>query len=160
MSNRSGIGYDVHRLVAGGPLVLCGVTIPHSHRLEGHSDADVATHAVIDAMLGAVALGDLGTHFPPGDPAFAGIASLVLLERARELVGERAARVVHVDVTVIAEAPRLAPHVGAMREQLARTLGVELEAISIKATTHEGLGPLGRGEGIAALAVVTVDVTG
>lgn len=157
MTCRSGIGYDVHRLVPGRPLVLGGVTVPHSHGLAGHSDADVATHAVIDAMLGAVALGDLGTHFPPTDPAFAGISSLVLLERTRELLAGRAARVVHADVTVIAEAPRLAPHVDAMRERLARALGVDPEAMSVKATTHEGLGPLGRGEGIAALAVVSVE---
>ena len=153
---RSGIGYDVHPLVAGRRLVLAGVSIEFERGLAGHSDADVVAHAIGDALLGALALGDLGTHYPPDDPQLAGISSLDLLRDVAGRVRERQARVVHVDATVVAERPRLAPHVPAMRRNIAAALGVEVAAVSIKATTHEGLGTLGRGEGMAALAVATV----
>lgn len=154
---RVGIGYDVHRLVPGRPLVLGGVTIPHERGLDGHSDADVLLHAVMDAMLGALALGDIGQHFPPGDTAFRNISSLILLERVSALVAERGWSLGNVDITVIAEAPRIAPYAEAMRGNLAAATGITTDRISIKATTNEGLGFLGRQEGIAALAVALLD---
>lgn len=154
--SRSGIGYDVHRLVAGRPLVLGGVSIPHSHGLEGHSDADVVLHAICDAILGACALGDIGQHFPPSDDAFRGIDSLLVLQRVIELVTAADCRVVHIDAMVVAEAPRIAPHVPAMRERIATAAGLPPSAVSIKATTNEGLGFAGRQEGIAAMATATV----
>jgi len=153
---RAGIGYDIHRLVTGRPLVLGGVEIPHPTGLAGHSDADVAAHAIGSALLGALALGDLGRHFPPGDPRFAAISSRVLLERIAALVRDRGAEIVNVDVTVVAEAPRLAPHIESMRERLAASLGVAVGQVSVKAATNEGCDAIGRGEAIAAHAVASV----
>lgn len=151
---RIGTGFDVHALVAGRPLVLGGVTVPHTHGLAGHSDADVLLHAVADALLGALALGDLGQWFPPGDPRYAGADSGALLARVVERVHREGWRTGNVDCTVIAERPRLAPHVAAMRANLARLLAVTEDCVSVKATTTEALGFTGRGEGIAAQAVV------
>ena len=152
-----GHGYDVHRLVAGRPLVLGGVTVEHSHGLLGHSDADVLLHAVMDALLGAVGAGDIGRHFPDSSEKFAGISSLVLLERTAAILAERGARVSNVDATVIAQAPRLAPYIPAMVACIARTLACDPSRINIKATTEEHLGFTGRGEGIAAHAVAMVE---
>lgn len=148
-----GIGYDVHKLVLGRPLVLGGVTIEAAKGLLGHSDADVLTHAIIDALLGALSLGDIGQHFPDNDPCYAGKCSLDLLASVCQLVCEQGYVVQNIDATVIAEQPKLAPQIVAMRESLARTLGLEVGQVSVKASTNEGLGCLGRGEGIAALAV-------
>jgi len=153
---RAGTGTDTHRLVAGRDLVLCGVRIPFEKGLAGHSDADVATHAVCDALLGAVAAGDIGHHFPPDDPKYEGISSMTLLERVVEVVRERRCRVVNVDVTVVAERPRLAPHIPAMRRALAEVLGVDVEAVSVKATTTEGAGPEGEGLTMSSTAVAVV----
>lgn len=154
---RVGFGYDAHRLVSGRPLVLGGVTIPYHLGLSGHSDADVLTHAVGEAFLGAVAAGDLGAHFPDSDPAWHNISSLVLLERIVEILLERGYRPVNVDATVVAEKPRLAPHLPDMVARLAPILGLAPEAVSIKATTTEKMGFAGREEGIAAYAVVLVE---
>ena len=151
---RIGTGFDVHRLVSGRPLLLAGIEIPYSKGLQGHSDADVVLHAVGDALLGAAALGDLGAHFPPGDPQTAGIASSHFLERIMIMVGDAGWRPGNLDCTVIAEQPRLAPHLPRMRAHLAGLLGLPLGGVSIKATTTEGLGSIGRGEGIATQAVV------
>ena len=150
---RIGQGYDVHRLVEGRKLILAGVDIPYEKGLLGHSDADVLTHALMDALLGACALGDIGHLFPDSDPAYAGADSMKLLDGVVELLGEKGFRVGNADVTVIAQAPKLAPHIGRMRENLAQRLGVELQRVSVKATTEEGLGFTGREEGIAAMAV-------
>ena len=154
MIPRVGIGYDVHPFAAGRPLVLGGVVVPHDTGLAGHSDADALAHAVADAMLGALALGDLGSHFPDDDPAFRNANSLDLLARVTALVAERGHAVGNVDATVVTERPKLAPHVAAMRENLARVLSVDPGVVSVKATRHEGLGAFGRGEGLAAMAVV------
>lgn len=151
-----GIGYDVHKLVEGRPLVLGGITIPASKGLLGHSDADVLTHAIIDALLGASSLGDIGQHFPDTDPQYAGKCSLELLAAVCWLVLERGYGVQNIDATVIAEQPKLAPFIMSMRQELARTLDLDIEQVSVKATTNEGLGCLGRGEGIAAMAVCQV----
>jgi 2-C-methyl-D-erythritol 2,4-cyclodiphosphate synthase len=156
---RSGIGYDIHPFERGRPLVLGGVPIPHEAGLGGHSDADVLTHALIDALLGAAALGDIGQHFPPDDPRYRDANSLDLLRRAVGLVANAGYRVVNVDATVVAETPKLSPHIGAMRSALADFLGVELGAVSVKATTADRLGSVGRGEGIAALATALLDST-
>jgi 2-C-methyl-D-erythritol 4-phosphate cytidylyltransferase/2-C-methyl-D-erythritol 2,4-cyclodiphosphate synthase len=153
---RTGFGSDVHRLVAGGELWLCGVRIAHTHGLAGHSDADVALHAVTDAVLGAACAGDIGEHFPPSDPAWRGAASHSFLEHAVALAAEAGYFVGHVDLTLICEAPRIAPHKPAMRARLAAILGLDLAAVSVKATTTERLGFTGRGEGIAAQAVATL----
>lgn len=154
---RIGTGFDVHALVEGRPLVLGGVRIAHSHGLQGHSDADVLLHAVADALLGALALGDLGQWFPPDDPRTAGADSAALLAQVVERVHREGWRTGNLDCTVIAERPRLAPHVPAMRANLARLLDVPAERVSVKATTSEGLGFTGRGEGIAAQAVVLLE---
>jgi 2-C-methyl-D-erythritol 2,4-cyclodiphosphate synthase len=154
---RVGIGYDVHAFGAARRLVLGGVEIPNERGLRGHSDADVLVHALVDALLGALALGDIGAHFPEGDPRWRGADSLGFLRAAVNLARERGYHVVNADATVVAEAPRLAPHVPRMREVLAEVLDVGVDAVSIKATTPEGLGALGRGEGVAAWAVVLVD---
>lgn len=151
---RIGTGFDVHRLVVGRPLILGGVTIPYERGLAGHSDADVVLHALADALLGAAALGDLGKHFPPGDSRFAGADSRDLLRQVTAMVATAGWAALNVDVTVIAEAPRLSPHVTAMRQVMAELLALPLGAVSVKATTTEGLGFTGRGEGIAAQAVV------
>lgn len=160
MSTRSGIGFDSHRLVAGRPLILGGVHIPSEVGLSGHSDADVLAHAVIDALLGAAALDDIGAHFPDTDAAHRGADSLVLLGHVVELLGEHRLSVIHVDATVVLERPRIAPHRHDIRCALAGALRMPLEAVSVKATTGEGLGFVGRGEGAAALAVATVTALG
>lgn len=153
---RTGMGFDVHRLVEGEELWLCGVQVPHSKGLSGHSDADVAIHALVDALLGAIAAGDIGDHFPPSDPQWKGASSDRFLAHAAKLAAEAGCRIAHVDVTIICEAPKIGPHKRAMREALARILGIDLGAVSVKATTTERLGLTGRGEGIAAQAVATV----
>jgi 2-C-methyl-D-erythritol 2,4-cyclodiphosphate synthase len=151
---RVGLGYDAHRLVPGRPLVLGGVALPYHLGLLGHSDADVLTHAIGDALLGAAGAGDLGSHFPDTDPAYKDISSLVLLEKIVEIVRRRGLAPVNVDATVVAQAPRLAPHIPEMRAKLAQVLGLAPEDVNIKATTTEQMGFAGRGEGIAAYAVV------
>ena len=156
---RVGLGYDAHRLVPGRRLILGGVEIPYHLGLLGHSDADVLSHAIGDALLGAAGAGDLGLHFPDRDPAFKNISSLTLLARILELVGERGYSPVNVDATIVAEAPRLAPHIAAMKEKLAPVLGLTPEAVNIKATSTEQMGFAGRGEGIAAYAVVLLAKT-
>lgn len=153
---RTGMGFDVHRLVEGEELWLCGVMVPHGKGLSGHSDADVAIHALVDALLGAVALGDIGDHFPPSDPQWKGASSDRFLAHAAHLASEAGYEIANVDVTIICEAPKIGPHKSAMRETLARILGIDLAAVSVKATTTERLGLTGRGEGIAAQAVATV----
>ena len=153
---RTGIGYDVHRFAAGRRLVLGGVKIPSSLGLEGHSDADVLLHALCDALLGAAGLGDIGAHFPPGDPKFAGADSRDLLRESARLARAAGWTAVNVDATVIAEAPKIRPHVAAMQAEIAACLGIAPDAVGVKATTNEGMGFVGRGEGIAALAVATV----
>jgi 2-C-methyl-D-erythritol 2,4-cyclodiphosphate synthase len=155
---RVGFGFDLHPLVAGRPLVLGGVTVPSELGLGGHSDADVLAHAVGEALLGALALGDLGRHFPDSDPRYRGISSLVLLEAVMQLVRSRGGRLVNVDATVLAQAPKLAPMLPEMAKRLADTLGIDVDAVSVKAKSPEGLGLLGRQEGMAAVAVVSVEV--
>ena len=153
---RVGLGYDAHRLVAGRPLILGGVEIPHALGLLGHSDADVLTHAIGDALLGAVGAGDLGTHFPDQDPAYKGISSLILLERIMRIVQERGYAPQNVDATIVAQEPRLAPHIPSMQANLAPILGLTPAEVNIKATTTEHMGFAGRSEGMAAYAVVLV----
>lgn len=153
---RIGEGFDFHRLAEGRHLVLAGVNVPFERGLDGHSDADVATHAVCDALLGAIAAGDIGRHFPPGDPRFKDVSSLALLGQVAEIVRNRGFAVGSVDVTVVAEAPRLSPFIEEMRAALSETLGIEIGSVSVKATTTEGAGPEGRGEGISARAVAVV----
>ncbi len=157
MTMRAGTGYDVHPLVSVRPLVLGGVEIPFDKGLEGWSDADVLTHAVIDALLGAAALGDIGRHFPPGDPQYRDISSLVLLERTARLLKENGWRIVNIDATVVAEKPRLSDHIEAMRHNLSHTLGIPPDMVSIKAKTSAGLGFVGRGEGMAAHAIAMLE---
>ena len=153
---RIGTGYDVHRLTEGEELWLCGIKVEHSHGLAGHSDADVAIHALVDALLGAVAAKDIGAHFPPSDPQWKGAASGQFLAHAAALVRGAGYEIGNVDLTIICEAPKIGPHRDAMRRQLAEVLGVDMDAVSVKATTTEGLGAAGRREGIAAQAVATV----
>jgi len=155
---RTGIGYDAHRLAPGLPLVLGGVFLAHDRGPEAHSDGDVLAHAIGDALLGSLALGDLGSHFPDSDPRWRGVSSLTLLGAIASMVRDRGARIVNVDAMVIAEAPRIGPHVAAMRVGLGRALGIAADRVSVKATTNERLGALGRGEGIAALATTLVEV--
>jgi 2-C-methyl-D-erythritol 2,4-cyclodiphosphate synthase len=152
----TGIGYDCHRFVSGRPLVLGGVQVEHDRGLEGHSDADVLTHAIIDAMLGAGALGDIGAHFPDTDPRYAGADSIELLRVTVSLLAGAGLTVTHVDATVVLERPKLAPVRDAMRERLAAALQLDLSHVSVKATRGEGMGFVGREEGIAALAIATV----
>jgi 2-C-methyl-D-erythritol 2,4-cyclodiphosphate synthase len=154
---RAGIGYDIHRLAADRRLVLGGVAIEHPTGLVGHSDGDVLLHALMDALLGAANLGDLGRHFPSDDPAYAGASSLGLLTRVGALIREAGLAVASLDATVIAQAPRLAPHVGAMRDAIAGALGIESGRVSVKATTNDGLGVVGSGDAIAALAIALLD---
>lgn len=149
---RIGNGFDVHRLVEGRRCIICGVDIPHTHGLLGHSDADVALHALADALLGAAALGDIGQMFPDTDPEFEGADSRVLLCRVAEAVAAAGYRPVNADITIIAQKPKMAPHIRQMRENVASCLGLAVEDVSVKATTTEGLGFTGRGEGIAAQA--------
>ena len=156
---RVGFGFDLHPLAAGRPLVLGGVTVDFDRGLAGHSDADVLSHAVGEALLGALALGDLGRHFPDTDPRYRGISSLRLLRNVVELVTARGGRLVNVDATVLAQAPRLAPLLPEMAKRLADTLGLEVDRVSVKAKSPEGLGLVGRQEGMAAMAVVSVEVT-
>ncbi len=157
---RVGIGYDIHRLEPGLPLNLGGVSLAHDQGLRSHSDGDALAHAIGDALLGAMALGDLGKHFPDTDPQFRGMSSLTLLERIRGLLRDHGARVVNVDSTLILEAPRVHPHVDEMRGRLAEALGVSAGVVSVKATSNEALGAVGRKEGIAAMAVALVEVDG
>lgn len=153
---RIGNGYDVHRLVEGRKCIICGVDIPHSRGLLGHSDADVALHALADALLGAVALGDIGHLFPDTDPEWEGADSRVLLRRVVEAVAAEGWRPGNVDVTIVAQEPKMAPHIGLMRCNIAEDLGIDAGAVSVKATTTERLGFTGRAEGIAAMASVLV----
>ena len=154
---RVGIGYDYHRLEAGRKLILGGVEIPHSKGLAGHSDGDVLTHAICDALLGAAGLGDLGQHFPDTDPKWKDALSLDLLARVVKLIGEKGLRVAQVDSVVITQEPKLAPHFVRMRETLARVLGVEPAEVNVKAKTTEGLEALGRGEAMAAQAIALLE---
>jgi 2-C-methyl-D-erythritol 2,4-cyclodiphosphate synthase len=155
---RCGIGYDVHRLVEGRKLILGGMEIAHSRGLEGHSDADVLSHAIADALLGAIGAGDIGQHFPNTDESIRGINSIEILKRVRELLAEKKARAVNIDATVIAEEPKLVPHIATMRKIIAGAIDVSDTNVSIKATTNEKLGAMGRGEGIAAMAVATIEM--
>jgi 2-C-methyl-D-erythritol 2,4-cyclodiphosphate synthase len=157
---RVGFGFDLHPLAHGRPLVLGGVTVDFDRGLAGHSDADVLSHAVGEALLGALALGDLGRHFPDTDPRYRGISSLRLLRNVVELVTAQGGRLVNVDATVLAQAPRLAALLPEMAKRLADVLGLEIDRVSVKAKSPEGLGLLGRQEGMAAMAVVSVEVTG
>lgn len=154
---RVGIGYDVHRFAEGRRLVLGGVAIPFERGLEGYSDADVALHALCDALLGAAALGDIGQHFPPGDPRWRDANSVDLLRIAVTQLGAAGYQVGNVDLTIVAEAPRIAPHVPRMREVISSTLETSIDRVSVKATTNERMGFIGRGEGIAAIAVALVE---
>ena len=156
---RCGIGYDAHRLVSGRKLILGGVKIPHPRGLEGHSDADVLSHAVADAILGALGAGDIGKHFPNTEESIRGISSIEILRHVATIAAQKNARLVNVDATMLAEAPKISPHITAMQEKIADALGVKANAISIKATTNEGLGAIGRSEGMAAIAVASVEVT-
>ncbi|MEM8558728.1 MAG: 2-C-methyl-D-erythritol 2,4-cyclodiphosphate synthase [Bacteroidota bacterium] len=150
---RIGLGYDVHRLVEGRPLILGGVTVPYTHGLLGHSDADVLAHAITDALLGAASLGDIGAHFPDTDPQWKGADSLKLLAASVALVAEAGFAVGNVDATVVMQRPKLRPHIDAMRANLARVLGVDIAQVSVKATTNETMGFVGREEGVAVHAV-------
>ena len=154
---RIGHGYDVHQLVPDRALILGGVRLDYPLGLDGHSDADVLTHAVMDALLGAAGLGDIGRHFPDSDPAYRGIDSQILLARVRDLLTEKGFRVGNLDVTVIAQAPKLAPYIAAMQQNLAATLGIDSARINVKATTEEHLGFTGRGEGISCHAVCLLE---
>lgn len=154
---RIGEGYDVHRLTDGRRLILGGVDIPYEKGLDGHSDADVLAHAIADALLGAAALGDIGKLFPDNDPKYIGADSLVLLSEVVKRVGERGYAIVNVDSTVIAQAPKLAPYIDRMRANLAASMGIPVDLVSVKATTEEHLGFTGRGEGIAAKAVCLIE---
>ena len=160
MSTRTGIGYDSHRFAAGRPLRLGGITVPHTHGLVGHSDGDVALHAIVDALLGAAALGDIGRMFPDTDPQWKNAESLRFVKGTVDALAAGGFAVHQVDVTILAERPKLAPHVDQMRAATARALGVSMEMVSIKAKTNEGMGWVGRGEGIGAIAVATVRPTG
>ena len=157
---RTGTGFDVHRFAEGDHVTLCGVRVPHSHALDGHSDADVGLHALTDAILGALCAGDIGSHFPPSDPQWRGADSALFLKHAAELVTARGGRIAHVDVTIICERPKVGPHREAMTARVAEILGMPADRVSVKATTTERLGFTGRGEGIAAQAVATVRLPG
>ena len=156
-TTRCGIGYDIHRVGQNRKLILGGVEIPYLLGLEGHSDADVLSHAIADALLGAICAGDIGQHFPDTDQSIRGISSIEILERVTQLLDQRNACPLNIDATVIAEAPKIGPHISEMRKRIATALGISEAHISIKATTNERLGPIGRGEGIAAMAVATVE---
>ncbi len=154
MNIRIGNGYDIHRLVTGRPLILGGVEIAHTVGLLGHSDADVLTHAIMDAMLGALSLGDIGHYFPPTDPQWQGANSLKLLEQVNQLIIDKGWQINNIDSVIVAEKPKMKPHLSAMRAKLAATLKINPDQVGIKATTNEQLGPVGREEGIAVYAVV------
>jgi 2-C-methyl-D-erythritol 2,4-cyclodiphosphate synthase len=155
---RTGIGYDIHRLAEGRKLILGGVEIPYSHGLEGHSDADVLSHAIADALLGALGAGDIGQHFPNTDESIRGISSIEILKRVTKFLTDKRARVINVDVTLIAEAPKIVPHVPEMRQKIADAIGASESDVSVKATTNEKLGAIGRGEGMAAIAIATIEM--
>lgn len=151
-----GFGYDVHRLVAGRPLILGGVSIPYEKGLDGHSDADVLIHALMDALLGAAGLRDIGYHFPPSDPAYKGADSMKLLAHVVGLLAREGYRPVNVDITLLAERPKIGPHVEMMKANIAGALGVEVRRVGVKATTNEGMGFVGDGQGMAAYAVALI----
>ncbi len=150
---RVGMGYDVHRLAEGRDMIIGGVRIPYEKGLLGHSDADVLLHAISDALLGAAALGDIGKHFPDSDPAYKGISSLLLLEKVGQLIEEKGFLIENIDATIIAQAPKMRPYIDTMRENIAQTLGITGEQVNVKATTEEGLGFTGSGQGISAQAI-------
>ena len=154
----TGLGYDIHRFAPGRDLVLGGVRIPHERGLEGHSDADVLCHAIADAVLGAVGERDIGHHFPNTDESLRGMDSLGIVREAAKLAAARGGRVLNIDATLVAEAPKIAPHIGEMRAKLSAALGLDPARVGVKATTNEGLGTIGRGEGIAAMAVASVEI--
>lgn len=154
---RVGLGYDVHKLVEDRDLILGGVTIPYEKGLLGHSDADVLIHAIMDALLGAAALGDIGKHFPDTDPAYKGISSVKLLEHVGKLLDEHLYVIENIDATIIAQRPKMLPHIPQMRENIANALGIEVEQINVKATTEEGLGFTGTGEGISSQAICAIE---
>ncbi|HJT44644.1 MAG TPA: 2-C-methyl-D-erythritol 2,4-cyclodiphosphate synthase [Chthoniobacterales bacterium] len=157
-TTRCGIGYDIHRLSQNRKLILGGVEIPYLLGLEGHSDADVLSHAIADALLGAICAGDIGQHFPNTDESIRGISSVDILKRVSQILAEKKAQIVNIDATVIAEAPKLGPYIPEMQKRLAAAIRVSGSQVGIKATTNERLGPIGRGEGIAAMAVATVEM--
>ncbi|MDE2145331.1 MAG: 2-C-methyl-D-erythritol 2,4-cyclodiphosphate synthase [Burkholderiales bacterium] len=157
---RIGEGWDIHALVAGRPLVLGGVTLPHTHGLLGHSDADALLHAITDALLGAAALGDIGQHFPDTDPAWAGADSALLLTEAMRRVQAEGWALVNLDATIVAQAPKMAPHIPAMRRRIAAALGVGVDRVSVKAKTAERMGPVGEGRAIEARAICLLAGTG
>jgi 2-C-methyl-D-erythritol 2,4-cyclodiphosphate synthase len=154
---RIGIGYDVHTLVTGRNLILGGVQIPFDRGLSGHSDADVLTHAIMDALLGAAGIRDIGTQFPPGDPKFKDISSLILLDKVKTLVEAQGFKINNIDAIIAAEQPKVAPFINDMRQRLSQTLGINIEQIMVKATTNDGLGFIGKGQGIAAYAIASLD---
>ncbi|HXN16677.1 MAG TPA: 2-C-methyl-D-erythritol 2,4-cyclodiphosphate synthase [Usitatibacter sp.] len=154
---RVGIGYDLHRLAEGRKLILGGIEVPFHKGPVGHSDGDALAHAICDALLGAAGLGDIGTHFPDTDPKWKDVSSLRFLERVRDLLAEHQLRISHMDAVVITEKPKLGPHFPAMREALAKSLGISTSAINLKAKTNEGVDAIGRGEAIAAQAIVTLE---
>jgi len=156
--NRVGLGYDVHPFAEGRPFILGGIEIPHAKGLKGHSDADVLCHAIADAVLGALGEPDIGHFFPPSDPAIAGISSLKILEKIAQVAAQKRAVIVNVDSTVVAEAPKVYPHVVAMKQKIGAALGIQPEQVGIKATTNERLGFVGREEGVAAMAVASVEM--
>jgi len=156
--NRVGIGYDVHQLVTGRKLILGGVELVHTKGLEGHSDADVLMHAICDAVLGAIGQGDIGTFFPNTDPKWRGAASRVFLEEAARQVTLHQGRIINIDATIMAQAPKIAPHVPAMKANIAKALGITDQRVGVKATTNEHLGFIGREEGMAAMAVASIDL--
>ena len=157
MAVHAGIGFDAHRLEPGRPLWLGGVEVPFERGLAGHSDGDVLTHALVDALLGAAGLGDIGTHFPSSDPQLKGIPSLRLLRRTADLLKEHGWRVVNLDATIVAERPRLAPYTQEMRDRIAETLGLGATQVNVKCTSSDGLGFPGRGEGMTAYAIATIE---
>lgn len=154
----TGLGYDIHRFASGRPLVLGGVTIPHDRGLEGHSDADVLSHAIADAVLGAIGEQDIGHHFPNADESIRGISSIQILRTSAALAKASGARINSIDATLVAEEPKISPHIFAMREKIADALDIPAARVAVKATTNEGLGSIGRGEGIAAMAVASVEL--
>ena len=156
--NRVGIGYDVHQLKTGRPLILGGVVIAHATGLDGHSDADVLMHAICDAVLGAIGEGDIGSFFPPSDPQWKNAPSKIFLEEAARQIAKRNGQLINVDAMLIAEAPKITPHIPAMKENIATALGIAADAVGVKATTNETMGFVGRGEGMAAHAVANVEL--
>jgi len=154
---RVGIGYDVHTLAIERKLILGGVQLPFDKGLSGHSDADVLTHAIMDALLGAAALEDIGTQFPPGKPEYKDISSLILLDKVKKLLGSKGLKINNIDAVIVAEQPKIAPFIDDMRRRLSQTLGITIERIMVKATTTDGLGFIGKGQGIAAYAIASLD---